>query len=141
MGQVVARCGFRCDACKAFAANNRSHDDRIRVALAWSQYFGMKIPSEKLHCNGCIGAECAGNDLPDTTCQIRSCVIARGMNTCADCYDYPCEIIESRMNEVEEVMLRFVNRISHEEFEAYIAPYDARKTLSEIRDRRIDRID
>ncbi len=141
MGQIVARCGFRCDACKAYAANNHSNEDRLKVASAWSKYFGLKIPPEKLHCNGCRDGECAGDALPDPSCPIRVCVLERGMNTCADCYDYPCDKIESRISEVEDVMLRFVNRISHEEFDAYIAPYDARKTLNEMRDRRTDRID
>ncbi len=141
MEQFVARCGFRCDSCRAFEGNNHSDDDRLRVSSAWSKYFGLKIPPEKLRCNGCCARESDGNALPDPGCQIRSCVVDRGMKTCADCFDYPCAKIEARMNEIEDVMLRFVNKIPHEEFAAYIAPYDARKTLSDLRDRRIDRID
>ncbi|MCL5267331.1 MAG: DUF3795 domain-containing protein [Bacteroidetes bacterium] len=141
MGQVVARCGFRCDACMAYVGNNHSNDDQVKVAAAWSKYFGLNIAPEKLHCNGCWGEQCAGKDLPDPSCPIRACVMERGMNTCADCYDYPCEKMESKMNGVEEVIRQFKGKITHEEFDTYMAPYDARKTLEEMRDRRVDRID
>ncbi len=141
MKQIVARCGFRCDECMAYAANNRSRDDQARVASAWSKYFGLKISPEKIRCNGCFGERCAEYDLPESSCAVRACVTERGMNTCADCYDYPCEKIESRMNGVEEVIRRFREKITHDEFDTFIGPYDARKTLNEIRDRRVDRID
>lgn len=141
MEKIVARCGFRCDTCRAYAANNHSYDDQVRVASAWAKYFGLKISPEKLRCNGCTGERCDNNDFPDLSCPIRACVIERGMNTCADCFDYPCEKMESRMKGVEEVIGRFKDMITHEEFEAYVAPYDSRKNLDELRDRRVDRID
>ena len=49
--------------------------------------------------------------------------------------------MESRMKGIEEVIACFKGKITHDEFDAYIAPYDARKTLEEMRDRRVDRID
>ena len=141
MGEIVARCGFRCDECGAYNRDNHSQDDRLKVAAAWMKYFGLNLAPEKLRCNGCWGDACVGSDLPDPSCPIRACVMERGMNTCADCFDYPCEKMETRMKGIEEVMLRFKDSITHAEFDAYLAPYDARKTLNEIRDRRVDRID
>jgi hypothetical protein len=141
MGEIVARCGFRCDECGAYAGNNHSQEDGIRIAEAWTKYFGLNFPPEKLRCIGCWGDACTGSELPDPSCPIRACVMERGMNTCADCFDYPCEKMETRMKDIEEVILRFKDRITHAEYDAYIAPYDSRKTLNEIRDRRVDRID
>lgn len=142
MSEIVARCGFRCDQCMAFAGNNHSLEDRVKVASAWAKYFGLKISPDKIRCNGCWSEVHAGGDLPEASCGIKGCVIERGMNTCADCFDYPCERIESRMDGIEEIILRFRDKLTHAEFDAFLAPYDARRTLEEIRDRRVeDRID
>ncbi len=141
MSEIVARCGFRCDECGAYTGNTQTHDDRLKVAAAWNRYFGLNLAPEKLRCNGCWGNACAGSDLPDPSCPIRACVMERGMNTCADCFDYPCEKMETRMKGVEEAIARFRDKITHAEYDAYLAPYDARRTLGEIRDRRVDRID
>lgn len=142
MSEIVARCGFRCDRCMAYTGNSHSDDDRARVAEAWSKYFNLTVSPETLCCNGCWSEECQGSDFPDPNCPIRACVMERGMNTCADCIDYPCEKIESRMRGVEEVIMKFRDNVTHGEYDAFLAPYDARRTLDEIRDRRVaDRID
>jgi Protein of unknown function (DUF3795) len=141
MEQIVARCGFKCDECMAYVANNHSYDDQVKVASAWSKYFGLEVPADKLRCNGCRGERCADHNLPEASCPISACVVERGMNTCADCIDFPCEKMESRMKGVEEVIARFRAGLARGEYDEYIAPYDSRKTLNEIRDRRVDRID
>lgn len=141
MSEMVARCGFRCDECMAFVGNNRTHADRVKVASAWASYFGIRIPAEKIRCNGCWSEQRAGDRLPEQSCAVSRCVVERNMSTCADCFDYPCEKIETRMKGVEEVIARFKDEVTGDEFDAYLAPYDARKTLDEIRDRRVDRID
>lgn len=138
MSEIVARCGFRCDECMAYAANSHSYDDRVKVAEAWLKYFGLNVSPDKLLCNGCRGEKCAEHRLPELACPIRNCVIERGMNTCADCIDFPCEKMESRMKGVEEVITRFRGKIARGEYDDYIAPYDSRRTLNEMRDRRIE---
>ncbi len=142
MSEIVARCGFRCDRCMAYTCNSHSQEDRAKVASAWAKYFGLKIPAEGLKCNGCWSERHAGGDLPEASCGIRACVTERGMNTCADCFDYPCEKIETRMKGIEEVIAKFRGKVTHSEYDDFLEPYDARKRLDEIRDRRVeDRID
>ncbi|MCL5020292.1 MAG: DUF3795 domain-containing protein, partial [Bacteroidetes bacterium] len=87
MSEIVARCGFRCDECMAYVANNHSHEDQVKVASAWCKYFQLDVPAENLRCNGCWGEKSEGQSVPDPSCAIRACVMERGMNTCADCYD------------------------------------------------------
>jgi len=38
-------------------------------------------------------------------------------------------------------MSRFKGKMPQEEYDTFIAPYDFRKNLTEVRDRRVDRID
>ncbi|HUI31543.1 MAG TPA: DUF3795 domain-containing protein [Candidatus Acidoferrales bacterium] len=141
MAEIISRCGFRCDQCPAFKGNNNTPADQIKTAAGWSRFFGLKMSPDKIICNGCLSNECVGHDLPDSECPIKPCVLERGMNTCADCFDYPCEKLMERIRGVDEVISKFKGKISQEEYDTFIAPYDSRKTLDEIRDRRVDRID
>lgn len=63
------------------------------------------------------------------------------MFTCADCIEFPCKKMDERMESVEKVIARYAGKISKEEYDSFIAPYDARRILNEIRDRRVDRVD
>ena len=139
--ETVSCCGFRCNECPAYFVNNRTQADQMKVASGWSKYLGLKISPKKIRCNGCLTADCGANELPDSECPIKPCVIERGMNTCADCFDYPCEKLEARMKGIDKAISMFKGKISSEEYDLFIAPYDFRKTLREIRDRRVDRVD
>jgi Zn-finger protein len=133
MEEMIARCGFQCHLCPAFRENNKSPADQVRVAAGWSKYFGLDVPPEKIRCNGCLPNDSGGFDFPDKNCSIRPCVIERGLENCAYCENYPCGKLEERMTGVEEVAKRFLGVISQEEYDNFIAPYDARKILDGIR--------
>jgi hypothetical protein len=133
MAEMTARCGFQCHLCLAFRENNKDRADQARVAAGWSKYFGLDVPPEQIRCNGCLSDDSGGFDFPDKNCPIRPCAIERGLANCAYCEDYPCEKLEVRISGVEEVMKRFFGTIPQEEYNSFIAPYDARKTLDGIR--------
>jgi hypothetical protein len=133
MAEMIARCGFQCHLCQAFRKNNKDHADQVRVATGWSKYFGLDIPPEKIRCNGCLPDENGGFEFPDQNCPIRPCAIERGLENCAYCENYPCEKLEGRMSGVEAVAKRFLSTITQEEYDHFIAPYGARKTLDGIR--------
>jgi len=141
MNEIISGCGFRCDLCPAFVGNNKTFADQVRVAAGWSRYFMIKMSPDRIRCSGCFSEDCGGYDLPDSECPIKPCVLEHGMNTCADCFDYPCEKLETRMKAVDEAMSRFKGKMPQEEYDTFIAPYDFRKNLTEVRDRRVDRID
>jgi len=141
MDKIIARCGFQCDACMAFNANNKTSADQEKVAAAWSKYFGLKMSPYKIRCNGCFSEPSPACDLPARDCQIRACVMERGMMSCADCFDYPCKELEARMKNIDETMEQFRGKIPLKDFDNFIAPYDSRTTLNEIRERRVERID
>ncbi len=140
MEQIIARCGFRCDMCMAYAGNINSYGDQVKVAEAWSNYFGIEISADKVKCPGCLSTA-KSEDLPDRECPVRPCVIEKEMNTCADCFDFSCEKLESRLRFADEAIAKFRGKISEEEFHSFIAPYAGRKILQELRDRRVDRVD
>ncbi len=82
--KIVARCGYRCDLCAA-----RSDDPAVRQKLvdAWRKYYGhTRYTAENVHCGGCGSEKRA-----DMTCRVRPCVIAKGIENCAQCGQCPCD--------------------------------------------------
>jgi hypothetical protein len=148
MDKIVSRCGFRCDRCPAFTGNNKTFSDQLKTAAGWLRYFDLKMPPDRIRCNGCLSLggvpteqDCGEYELPDPDCPIVSCVKQHRMNTCGDCFDYPCKTLLTRMKPVDKAILKFKDKVSQEEYDLFIAPYDYRQTLDSIRDRRVDRID
>ena len=91
--KTLAMCGLDCAACPAFIA--RKTDDqalRVKTAAEWSKQFGVALKPEDINCVGCLKTKGVHfghcND-----CEIRKCGLARKVNNCALCPDYPCEKI------------------------------------------------
>ncbi len=130
---LIAPCGFRCDRCLAFAANARSHADRVRGSAAWAKYYQLQVSPQRMQCHGCEKGTVEGLKFPDVKCEFRVCVLKRGLRTCADCAEYPCAKLEARMGSCDRAVERYRGAIPAAEFERCIAPYDCRATLDGIR--------
>ncbi len=130
---MTAPCGFRCDRCVAFKDNAKSHADRVRGSAAWAKYYHLQVPPQQIQCHGCAAGRVAGLRWPDQRCRIRPCVLERGLATCAECGEYPCELLESTMAGCDEVVERFRGAIVDADFARFIAPYDRRANLEALR--------
>ena len=92
-GKTLAMCGLDCAACPAFVAH-KTNDQAVRVKTAaeWSKQFKAEFKPEDINCVGCVKRKGVHfghcND-----CEIRKCGLARKVNNCALCPDYPCEKI------------------------------------------------
>lgn len=129
----IAPCGFRCDRCLAFVANAKTHAERVRGSAAWAKYYHLQVSPQRMRCHGCAGGHVAGLDFPDRKCEIRKCVLDRSLETCAGCGEYPCDALESRMRSCDGVVERCRGKIPADEFDRFVAPYDCRATLDELR--------
>ena len=130
---MIAPCGFRCDQCLAFVGNARSHADRVRGSAAWAKYYQLQVSPQHMKCQGCAQGHVEGLRFPDPKCEIRPCAPERGVRTCADCPDYPCATLQSRMKACDRAVGRYRGAIPDAEFARCIAPYDCRATLEELR--------
>ena len=133
MKKIIARCGFRCDQCVAFVKNSPTAAARRTASAGWSKYFKLNVKPESMRCNGCLAEACPDYVFPEKKCAIRSCVAERKLENCAGCEEYPCKMLNKRMEGVEKVIKRFKNRIPRKEFDRFIAPYDARTTLNRLK--------
>lgn len=129
----IAPCGFRCDQCLAFVANAKTHADRVHGSAAWARYYHLQVSPQHMQCHGCRAGRIEGLQFPDPECEIRQCALDRGVETCAECSEYPCDALESRFESCDEVVRRCCGQIPADEFERCIAPYDCRATLEDIR--------
>ncbi|MCE5314655.1 MAG: DUF3795 domain-containing protein [Armatimonadota bacterium] len=93
--KLIGACGLVCSECEGYKATQANDPDAIaKIAADWSKQFGADIKPESVQCDGCMTASdrkcghCA-------ECEIRACVISRGLPNCAHCEDYGCETISN----------------------------------------------
>lgn len=92
--QLIAACGLVCSECEAFVATRAGDADAIRrLAERWSAEFGVTVPAASVWCDGCmVIAERRGAHVDD--CEVRDCVLARGLTDCSACDLYVCDMLE-----------------------------------------------
>jgi hypothetical protein len=131
MEAILTRCGYRCDLCLAYRPNIESNPAyRQKLSDGWYQYFGFRIPPEKILCDGCL----ANNPLLiDQACPVRPCVIAKGLENCAYCESYACEKLVERLVVYEEVKKRVNVDIPEEDRICFIQPYENKTRLDELK--------
>ena len=93
MKQLIACCGIDCESCDARIATIANDNElREKTARKWSEMFSADITAASINCTGCrtdgpIFGYC-------TSCEIRSCGIEKGFDTCGDCEELnTCQII------------------------------------------------
>ena len=130
---MIARCGYRCDLCPAYKENIHSPEDQQRVSDGWFKFYGFRIPPQEIQCDGCLADDSESPKRIDPSCPVRPCVLAKRIENCARCDDYPCRKIESRTVEYQTVTAEYGKPIPTEEYELFVKPYENSKVLADIR--------
>jgi hypothetical protein len=94
MEKLIAACGIdctECDARKATLAND--NEMRTTVAEKWSKEYDANLIAENINCMGCMEPGVHFNHCNE--CDYRACVRSKGLTSCAQCKDYPCELIST----------------------------------------------
>lgn len=50
MGEMLSKCGYRCDFCPAYKGNLKNEEDKITVSKGREILFGFHIPPEEVAC-------------------------------------------------------------------------------------------
>jgi hypothetical protein len=90
--ELTAPCGLDCFNCPFYLAND---NEEIRKQVASQvQEFGLPLSYEEIHekvaCKGCRkrkGVPPFGIE----PCKVFKCIISKGIESCADCSDFPCD--------------------------------------------------
>jgi hypothetical protein len=123
MNPIIARCGYRCDLCPAYKGNIHDPEDQQRTSDGWFKYYGFRIPPEKIRCDGCLDERPEARRI-DTTCPIRPCAIARGVETCEYCPKCGCKKFASRTVTLERVEKRFGAPIPPADYRWFVLPFE-----------------
>jgi hypothetical protein len=111
---LVSACGLVCSECEALKATHANDAEAIeKIAERWRIQHNPNIQAAHVWCDGCMTAsprKCAHT----ADCEIRACVMAKGLDNCATCDDYACTTLGGFLQMVPQ----------------------ARKVLEEIRARR-----
>jgi hypothetical protein len=92
--KLISACGLVCSDCDAYLATQKGDAAAAQaIAAQWSEQFGTSIPPEAVWCDGCMtGGERRCGHVAE--CNIRACVVERGLSNCAGCEDYACDKLE-----------------------------------------------
>jgi hypothetical protein len=93
MERTYARCGLVCEECPAMRATRSGDGEALaRTAAQWTRALGLEFTRDSIQCDGCL-VEGGRRSAYCARCEVRPCAEARGVATCADCGDYPCEVL------------------------------------------------
>jgi hypothetical protein len=131
MEPILTRCGYRCDLCLAYRPNvEKNPANQQKLGDGWFKYFGFRLPSESILCDGCM----ADNPrLIDNACPVRPCVIERGLNNCAQCEDYICEKLAQRLVVGEDIRQKAGGSFPEDDYQCFIRPYENKRRLEALR--------
>ena len=103
MKTMIAYCGLACDTCPIHLATleqDESHKRIMRNDLAeqCSKYYGMTMKADDI--NDFDGCRSATERLFSgcLNCEIRKCVIQKGLESCAYCSGYICENLKKHFS-------------------------------------------
>jgi hypothetical protein len=136
MDAILSRCGYRCDLCLAYRPNVESNPaNQQKLSDGWFQYFGFRIPAEKILCDGCLAEN---SSQIDQACPVRPCVIERKLENCAGCEQYGCGKLAERLVVFAEVQKRIGRAIPAEDRIDFIQPYENKTRLEALRALHLD---
>lgn len=128
---ILTRCGYRCDLCLAYKPNIEQNPvNRQKLSDGWFKYFGFRLPTEAICCDGCM---LDNPKLIDTSCPVRPCVIERGLDNCAQCDEYVCAKLKERLVVLEEIKQRVGAEIPDDDYHCFIQPYENKLRLDALR--------
>jgi hypothetical protein len=134
MNEKIAACGFRCDLCPAFRENVTGREHQQETSNGWFRYYGFRVAAEAIFCDGCLTEDSADPRRIDRDCEVRPCVLQRGLPNCAHCDEYVCSLLEEKIVDPEQVIKRTGRTVPQEDFGRFIKPYDNRTVLDRIRE-------
>jgi hypothetical protein len=96
-GKIIAKCGLVCSDCGAYIATAANSDElRKKTAKEWSELYGGNVEWKTVNCLGCMETRKEMLFSHCLVCGIRTCALAKGFATCADCPDFGCD----KVNEI-----------------------------------------
>jgi hypothetical protein len=127
---MIGYCGYNCYLCAA-----RSDDINLRQKMVntWRKYLGHEhYTAENVACEGC---KSSGENIADKQCKARPCAQEKGLESCAQCDNFPCDKVKHLMTN-PLVMLTYraplFKTITEEEYNLCIQQWNSMPNLIRI---------
>jgi hypothetical protein len=126
---MIGYCGYSCHLCAA-----RSDDPAVRQRLVdgWRKIFGHEnYTAENVQCDGCLSE----GRIADTQCKARPCAREKGLVSCADCDEFPCDKMRFLMATLEGMMIWSYPRtasVTEEEYNLCMRQFNSMPNLVRI---------
>jgi len=136
MENLFSKCGMNCGRCPSFKENLQSMEDRIRCSDGW-KLFGINLNPEKLRACDCCQASDESKPTRYLNCHVRKCAVKNDVENCAFCSSFPCEDVPKvsvSSDRREQIEKERGNKISEQDYLAFIEPYEGMKHLIAIRE-------
>jgi hypothetical protein len=135
MKNMIAPCGTNCSRCPSYVENLLTDEDRQRCSDGWYRYHGFRLGPDKLRrCVGCQAPDYEDSEHYLINCSKRRCAFFNGIETCAHCSAYPCEVFGQGPDfSRERVEARLGTPVPEEDYLAFVEPYEGVKHLDGIR--------
>jgi hypothetical protein len=129
MKEILAKCGYRCDICPAYAPNIGSELEAQKVCEGFHACYGFQLAPATVACAGCLNE---GRHI-DADCPVRPCVMDKGLDICAQCASFDaCEKLSTRMDFLEPLQEKLA-RVSAEDFRKFVVPYQSKPRMLALR--------
>jgi len=104
MENNIAFCGINCSECPAYIATQKKDSKEIeKIAKIWSND-SLSFNPDEIYCDGCISK---GKHFSwCKNCDIKNCCEENGLQNCAYCDDYACEMLKMNFDKVPEAKER-----------------------------------
>ena len=133
--EVFSRCGQRCDLCLVYRPNVEREDRREAICAVFKKAIPGYDPDPKtIICDGCQNSEKDGAVILTKDCKARECVIAKKLEHCGFCSDYPCAVFPAEPGAEEfykEMESRGVNWTAEDD--EMMEPYNPKRFMDEWR--------
>lgn len=103
MKKHIGCCGHDCSRCFTYIATVTNDDDlRIQSEIFYKDEFGLDVPLEDIHCQGCCSEDvfylCR-------ECPWVRCCIGHNIDVCSNCGQYPCQALSQYQE-------KYVNKVN-----------------------------
>jgi hypothetical protein len=89
---MTAYCGLNCSECDAYLATQANDETkREETAKKWSKIYRSEIKAGQINCDGCKSN--GEKFFHCIDCDIRRCCKSKGVDHCAVCSEYVCEML------------------------------------------------
>ena len=131
--KAFSKCGMRCDLCLIYRPNVEKEDRRAEICPVFEQMEpGFRANPQTIICDGCT---CTNENavLLDPSCKARKCVLAKGLEHCGFCNEYPCTLFPAEPTHEELVQLIDVEKRWTWEQEKLLEAYNCKKNMDAFR--------